>query len=109
MLIATRGFSAFDNARKFACYFGTAPFEYSSGSSIKGRTKVNHMADKKMKSILQMCALVAVKHDQQLKEYYERKKGEDKNAMLVLNNVKCKIIGLVFSVIKKTNTLYKHL
>ncbi|MBM6497922.1 transposase, partial [Flavobacterium macrobrachii] len=67
MLIATRGFSAFDNARKFACYSGTAPFEYSSGSSIKGRTKVNHMADKKMKSILQMCALVAVKHDPQLK------------------------------------------
>jgi transposase len=59
---------------KFACYFETAPFEYSSGSRIKGRTKVNHMADKKMKTILQMCALVAVKHDPQLKEYYERKK-----------------------------------
>ena len=101
MLIATRGFSAFDNARKFACYSGTAPFEYSSGSSIKGRTKVNHMADKKMKSILQMCALVAVKNDPQLKEYYERKKGEGKNAMLVLNNIKCKIIGRVFSVIKR--------
>ena len=101
MLIATRGFSAFDNARKFACYSGTAPFEYSSGSSIKGRTKVNHMADKKMKSILQMCALVAVKHDPQLKEYYERKKDEGKNAMLVLNNVKCKIISRVFSVIKR--------
>lgn len=101
MLIATRGFSAFDNARKFACYSGTAPFEYSSGSSIKGITKVNHMADKKMKSILQMCALVAVKHDPQLKEYYERKKDDGKNAMLVLNNVKCKIIGRVFSVIKR--------
>lgn len=101
MLIATRGFTAFDNARKFACYSGTAPFEYSSGSSIKGRTKVNHMADKKMKSILQMCALVAVKHDPQLKEYYERKKAEGKNAMLVLNNVKCKIIGRVFSVINR--------
>lgn len=101
ILIATRGFTAFDNARKFACYSGTAPFEYSSGSSIKGRTKVNHMADKKMKSILQMCALVAVKHDPQLKEYYERKKAEGKNAMLVLNNVKCKIIGRVFSVINR--------
>lgn len=101
MLIATRGFTAFDNARKFACYSGTAPFEYSSGSSIKGRTKVNHMADKKMKSILQMCALVAVKYDPQLKEYYERKKAEGKNAMLVLNNVKCKIISRVFSVINR--------
>ncbi|WP_426095583.1 IS110 family transposase [Flavobacterium sp. DSR2-3-3] len=101
MLIATRAFTAFDNARKFSCYAGTAPFEYSSGSSIKGRTKVNDMAGKKMKSILQMCALVAVKHDPQLKEYYERKKAEGKYAMLVLNNVKCKIIGRVFSVINR--------
>jgi len=101
MLIATKGFTAFDNARKFACYSGTAPFEHSSGTSIKGRTKVNHMADKKMKSILQMCALVAVKHDPQLKEYYNKKKAEGKNAMLVLNNVKCKIIGRVFSVINR--------
>lgn len=101
MLIATKGFTTFDNARKFACYAGTAPFEYSSGSSIKGRTKVNHMADKKMKSILQMCALVAVKHDPQLKAYYNKKKAEGKNAMLVLNNVKCKIISRVFSVINR--------
>lgn len=101
MLIATRGFTTFDNARKFACYSGTAPFEHSSGTSIKGRTKVNHMADKKMKSILQMCALVAVKHDPQLKEYYNKKKAEGKNAMLVLNNVKCKIISRVFSVINR--------
>ena len=83
MLIATRGFTAFDNARKFACYSGTAPFKNTSGTSIKGKTKVNHLADKKMKSILQMCALVAVKHDPQLKAYYNKKKEEGKNPNLV--------------------------
>ena len=101
MLITTRGFTAFDNARKFACYSGTAPFKNTSGTSIKGKTKVNHLADKKMKSILQMCALVAVKHDPQLKAYYNKKKEEGKNAMLVLNNVKCKIISRVFAVINR--------
>ena len=70
-----RVFTTFDNARKFACYAGTAPFEHSSGTSIKGKTRVNHMADKKMKSILQMCALVAVKYDPQLKEYYNKKES----------------------------------
>lgn len=100
-IIATKGFTAFDNSRKFACYSGTAPFEYSSGSSIKGGTKVNHMADKKMKSLLQMCALAAIKHDSQLKEYYNKKKSEGKNSMLVLNNIRCKIIDRVFSVINR--------
>lgn len=100
-LISTKGFNAFDSARKFSCYAGVAPFEYSSGSSIRGRTKVNHLADKKIKSLLQMCALSAIKCDPQLKEYYNKKKEEGKNKMLVLNNIRCKIIGRVFTVINR--------
>lgn len=101
LLITTKGFTAFDDARKFACYSGVAPFEYSSGTSVRGKTKVNHMADKKMKSLLQMCALTAVKYDPQMKAYYLKKKAEGKNAMLVLNNVKNKIISRVFCVVKR--------
>jgi transposase len=101
LIIATKGFKAFDSSRKFACYAGVAPFEYSSGSSVRGRTKVNHMADKKMKSLLQMCALSAIKYDPQLKEYYLNKKEEGKNGMLVLNNIRCKIISRVFSVVNR--------
>ena len=101
LLIATKGFTAFKNWRQFACYSGVAPFEYSSGSSVKKRTKVNHMADKKMKSLLQMCAMTALKYDPQLKEYYNKKKMEGKNSMLVLNNIRCKLISRVFAVINR--------
>src|SRR5258708_17405754 len=52
MLIVTENFSRFSNPRKFACYAGVAPFEHSSGSSIRGRTKVSHLANKKIKSLL---------------------------------------------------------
>jgi transposase len=100
-LITTKGFNAFDSARKYSCYAGVAPFEYSSGSSIKGKTKVNHLADKKIKSLLQMCALSAIKCDPQLREYYNKKTEEGKNKMLVLNNIRCKIIGRVFAVINR--------
>lgn len=101
LIIATKGFKAFDSWRKFACYAGVAPFEYSSGSSVRRRTKVNHMADKKIKSLLQMCALSAIKYDAQIKEYYEKKKDEGKQTMLVLNNVRCKIISRAFSVVTR--------
>lgn len=100
-IIVTKGFTAFSNSRKFACYAGTAPFEYSSGSSIRGATKVNHMADKKMKSLLQMSALSAIRHDNQIKTYYKKKQGEGKNNMLILNNIRCKIIDRVFCVVKR--------
>ncbi|MCL9807637.1 transposase [Flavobacterium amniphilum] len=101
LIIATKGFKAFTSSRKFACYAGVAPFEYRSGSSVRGRTKVSNMADKKMKSLLQMCALSAIKYDPQLKEYYNNKKEQGKNGMLVLNNIRCKIISRVFSVVSR--------
>lgn len=101
LIAMTRNFQLFDNWRKLACYSGVAPFEYSSGSSIRGKTKVNHMADKKMKSLLNMCALNAVRYDAQIKEYYQRKITDGKNPMLVLNNVRCKLLSRVFAVVNR--------
>lgn len=103
MIIATKGFTSFKNSRKFACYAGVAPFEYSSGTSIRGKTRVSPFADKKMKSLLHMAALNAVRCDAELKTYYERKKQEGKHSMIVLNNVKCKLIGRAFAVIGRNS------
>lgn len=101
VIITTKCFESFDNWRQLACYSGIAPFEYSSGSSIKGRTKVNHLADKKMKSMMQMCVLTAIKYDTQLNEYYKRKKAEGKNGMLVMNNIRCKLMARMFAVVNR--------
>lgn len=101
LLIVTKNFTAFDDARKLACYAGVAPFPYQSGTSIKGRTKVHRFADKKLKSLMNMCALNAKKWDTQLSIYYEKKVGEGKNKMLVMNNVRNKLLHRVFAVIKR--------
>ena len=87
--------------RKLACYAGVAPFPYQSGTNIKGRTKVHPLADKKLKSLLNMCAIVAVRHDKELKAYYERKVEEGKAKMLVINNVRRKLLSRVFVVINR--------
>ena len=101
MIVTTKGFTTFDNWRQMACYAGVAPFEYSSGSSIKGRTKVNHLADKKLKSLLNLCALNSKKHDKQIAEYYVKKVAEGKSKMLVINNIRCKLISRIFAVINR--------
>lgn len=101
LMLVTKGFQSFENARQLACYAGVAPFEYSSGSSIRGRTKVSHLADKKLKSLLNMCALNAKKHDVELKLYFERKVAEGKSKMLVLNNIRCKLLGRIFATVQR--------
>ncbi len=101
LILTTKCFEAFDNWRQLACYAGVAPFEYSSGSSVKGRTRVNHFADKKMKSLLNMCALSFKKYDKEIAEYYLKKIDEGKNPMLVMNNIRCKILSRVFATINR--------
>jgi transposase len=101
MIVKTRCFTRFTNWRKLACYAGVAPFEYSSGSSIKGRTKVSHLADKKLKALLTMAALSAKRNDKEIGEYFERKVKDGKNKMLVINAIRCKILSRVFAVIER--------
>lgn len=100
-LIYTQDFTAFENSRQFACYSGVAPFEYSSGSSIKGRSKVSPLANKKMKALLSNCASAAVRHDPELKVYYQRKLKEGKAKLTVLNAVRAKIINRVFATVNR--------
>ena len=105
LLIVTENFTRFNNPRKFACYSGVAPFEHTSGSSIKGRTKVSHLANKKIKSLLTLAAICAVKHDPELKAKYEQKIKEGKAKMSALNIIRFKLIERVFAVIKR-QTVY---
>jgi transposase len=101
LIIYTNGFTVLKDSRKLACYCGVAPFEYSSGSSIRGKTKVHYMANKKLKCNLHMASLSAVRVDTGLKAYYERKLGEGKNKMSVLNAVKNKLLARVVAVVNK--------
>lgn len=108
MLVITNGMKSFDDSRKFACYCGVAPFEYQSGSSIRGKTKVSYLANRKMKEMLHMAALNAVRFDEEMRNYYERKIAEGKNAMSVLNAVKFKLIGRLFSVVRRGEPYQKN-
>lgn len=103
----TQAFQLFDCPRKFACYSGVAPFPYQSGSSIKGRTRVSHLANKKMKSILSLGALLAIRNDGEMRLYYQRKVDQGKNKMLVLNAVRNKLLQRIFAVVKRETPYVK--
>lgn len=107
LLVYTNGFTVLKDARKLACYCGVAPFEYSSGSSIKGRTQVHFMANKKLKCNLHMASLSAVKLDADLKAYYERKVADGKSKLSVLNAVKNKLLARVIAVVNKQELYVK--
>jgi transposase len=107
MIVETNAFKDFKNPRKFCCHAGVAPFSYTSGSSQRSKNKISNRADKSIKALLHMGALiVATRMKGELHEYYLRKVGEGKNKMLVINAVRAKLIYRMFAVIKN-NQLYQ--
>lgn len=100
-LVYTKGFTSFDKGNKLSCYCGVVPFiKKKSGSSITTKARVSHFANKKLKSLLHMCALSAIQFDPELKAYYERRVMEGKNKMIVMNAVRNKLVLRIFAVIR---------
>jgi transposase len=101
LLVNTQCFTKFENARQYACYCGVAPFEHSSGKSIRGKTRVSHFANKKMKYLFDLAAQTAIQNDPELKYYYESRVEKGKSKRSVLNAVRNKLIHRVFAVVKR--------
>lgn len=101
LLVYTDCFSKFETWRKFSSYIGIAPFVYQSGTSIKGRTKVSHLANKKIKSIVNMCAISAIQHNPEMQKYYQKRVAEGKNKMSTINIIRNKLISRIFAVVKR--------
>lgn len=102
MIAFTQGFTKFENSRKFASYCGIAPFPNSSGTSIRGKTKVSHLANKKIKSLFDMCAKTALQYNPEIRQYYKRRiEDQGKNKMSTINVIRNKLLSRIFAVVKR--------
>jgi transposase len=101
LIVITNNFLSFDDHRKLASYAGVAPFPHKSGISIKGKTKVSSLANKKLKSLLSACAVAALKSDPEMKMYFKRRTEDGINKMNTINAVRNKLLARVFAVVKR--------
>jgi transposase len=97
----THEFTKFATWRKFASYCGTAPFPNLSGTSIRGKTKVSHLANKKIKSLLDLCAKTAIQHNSEMRLYYQSRLEKGKNKMSTINIIRNKLLARIFAVIQR--------
>lgn len=108
LICFTNEFTMYITPRQLACYAGVVPFEHTSGKSVRSKPKVHYMANKKLKKQLHMCALSAITSDPELKIYYNRKVQEGKSKMLVINNVRNKLVHRLCACIKENRTFEKR-
>jgi transposase len=101
MIVYTNNFKNFPTWRKLSCYAGTAPFDNQSGTSLKGKSKVSHLANKILKTLLGQAAATAIQYDAELKRYYLRRLEEGKSKMSTMNIIRNKIVARIFAVAKR--------
>ena len=66
------------------------------------------MANMNLKKLLHMAAMSAIQCNEELKHYYERRVGEGKNKMSVMNAVRNKLIGRIFACVKNQRLYQKE-
>jgi transposase len=108
LIVVTNGFTRLTESRKLSCYAGLAPFPYSSGSSVRGRTKVSKMGDMKLKVLLNLSAWNAIRSIDAFKDYFKRKVAEGKHKLSVINAVRNKLLALALAVIKRNSPFVKE-
>ena len=99
LIIKTGNFKKIDTARKASSFAGVCPFPNASGKMM-GKPRVSHMSDKRLKTLLYMCARTAIKHNLVIRHYYEKKRQEGKQHFLIMNNISNKLLRTVYAIIE---------
>jgi transposase len=101
LLIYTHKFTRMTNVKQLACYCGVAPFTHLSGTSIRGKTRTSKFANMALKRTLHLAAMSSTQYVPDLRQYYQRRVGEGKSKMCVINAIRNKLLHRILAVVKR--------
>ncbi|MGF2684768.1 IS5 family transposase [Acinetobacter johnsonii] len=90
----------FEKASQAAAYVGLVPVHQLSGSSVNKQSHLSKASDSKIRSVLYMSALTAIKYNPHIEALYQRLLSRGKNKMCALGAAMCKLIHLCYGVLK---------
>lgn len=100
LIVVTDGFKKFESASQLCSYVGITPTIRESGSSVRGRSRISKVGNKKLRNLLFLCAFSACKHNKAYREIYERIVNKGKSKKLALIAVANKLLKQAFSIAK---------
>lgn len=100
LIVITDGFKKFETAGQLCSYVGITPTIRQSGSSVRGRSKISKVGNKKLRNLLFLCAFSACKHNKACREVYERIIAKGKSKKLALIAVANKLLKQAFAIAK---------
>lgn len=100
LIVTTNGFRDFESSGQLSSFFGLAPNERSSGSSIRGKSRISKTGNPIIRNHLFLCSFTASVHNQQCKALYDRIVDKGKSKKLALVAVCNKLIKQAYGISK---------
>ncbi len=96
----TYAFKSFDNYKQVSVFFGLAPIERTSGSSIRGKSRISKKGNPLVRNHLFLCSFTACENNPQYRALYQRIVDKGKSKKLALIAVSNKLLKQAFAVAK---------
>ena len=100
LIVITDGFSKFENASQLCSYAGITPTIRESGSSVRGRSRISKVGNRKLRNLLFLCSFNACKHNKACQAIYQRIVNKGKSKKLALIAVTNKLLKQCFAIAK---------
>jgi len=100
-LLAEMGdMSRFTGVKQLVAFAGLAPAERQSGTSVRGKPMINKRGSRRLRKSLYMPAVVASRHNPDVKELYQRLKTAGKKPMVAMVACMRKLLHIAYGVLK---------
>jgi transposase len=98
LIVITDGFRKFENASQLCSYAGITPTIRESGSSVRGRSRISKVGNRKLRSLLFMASFSACEHNRACKAVFDRIVAKGKSPKLALMAVSNKLLKQAFAI-----------
>ena len=107
IIAETQGFALVNNRKQLASYAGYDIVKRESGTSVKGKTRISKKGNSRIRAALYFPAMVASRHNLDLKEDYQRINIGKSSKMIGMTALQRKILLLIYT-LWKNNEVYKQ-
>ena len=99
LIMATGGFTYFDNARQLTRYLGLSPTYQQSGTSVNFKGHINRNGDSSLRSQLYVAAFASLRCNTECRACYDRLRSNGKPGKVAVIAVANKLIRQAFAVV----------
>ncbi|WP_373721814.1 IS110 family transposase [Bacteroides heparinolyticus] len=99
LIMATGGFTYFDNAKQLTRYLGLSPTYQQSGTSVNVKGHINRNGDSSLRSQLYVAAFASLRCNTECKACFDRLRSKGKPGKVALIAVANKLVRQAFAIV----------